>query len=84
MTHNAPEKMPGFEDSLQELEAIIEKIESGQVPLEESIDQCVRGKKLIAHCESILARVQDRLKELQIDADGKLAPKTNDDPPANG
>ncbi len=77
MTGNTNEKMPSFEDSIRELERIIDKIESGEVPLEESINQCVRGKQLIAHCEGILGRVQSRLKELQVEPDGKLSVKAD-------
>ena len=75
MTNPSTDKMPGFEDAIRELESIIDRIESGEVPLEESINQCVRGKQLIAHCEGILGRVQSRLKELQVDPDGKLSVK---------
>jgi exodeoxyribonuclease VII small subunit len=75
MTASPNEKMPSFEASIRELEGIIDRIESGEVPLEESINQCVRGKQLIAHCEGILGKVQSRLKELQVEPDGKLSVK---------
>ncbi len=75
MTASPNDKMPSFEDSIRELERIIDQIESGEVPLEQSINQCVRGKQLIAHCEGILGRVQSRLKELQVETDGKLSVK---------
>ena len=40
-----------FEEALQELEIIIEKLESGEVPLEETIALYDRGSELKKHCE---------------------------------
>lgn len=49
-----------FEQALAELEQIVARLESGQAPLEQSIDMYKRGSLLKAHCEAKLnaARLQ--------------------------
>jgi exodeoxyribonuclease VII small subunit len=58
-----------FEDGVEELEQIIERIESGEIGLEESLTHYERGMALIQHCKTVLAdceqRVEDLTKELQ-------------------
>ena len=44
-----------FEASLKELETVVQKLESGQVSLEDSIDMYTRGTLLKQHCEARLA-----------------------------
>ncbi len=58
---------PGFEEALEQLEAIIERIESGEVGLEESIGQYEQGAKLIRHCRSILDRAEKKIEELTVE-----------------
>ena len=69
---NAQEKLPDYEKSLEEVEQIIEAIESGEVPLEKSLDRYERGMKLIGHCRTILDRAEQRIEQLAADADGNL------------
>jgi len=49
-----------FEQALAELEKIVSELESGQAPLERSVDIYKRGAALKAHCEARLeaARLQ--------------------------
>jgi exodeoxyribonuclease VII small subunit len=49
-----------FEQALAELEKIVSELESGQAPLERSIEIYARGAALKAHCEARLeaARLQ--------------------------
>ena len=49
-----------FEQALSELEQIVQRLESGQAPLEDSINMYQRGSALKAHCETKLnaARLQ--------------------------
>lgn len=61
-----------FEDALEQVESIIEQIESGQVGLEECIVQYEQGMKLLARCQSILSVAQKRIEELTADSQGKL------------
>lgn len=66
------DKMPKFEEAIEELEAIIDQIESGQVGLEECITQYERGMKLVSRCQGILDKAQQRIAELTATAGGKL------------
>lgn len=53
-----------YEHAVTELEAIIDRIESGEIGLEESVRAYERGVVLQAHCKSILARAEQRVTEL--------------------
>ena len=58
-----PSKRPkalSFEQALAKLEQIVQAIESGQTPLEQSIEQYEQGMALIAQCREILARAEQR------------------------
>jgi exodeoxyribonuclease VII small subunit len=61
-----------FEDALEQVESIIEQIESGQVGLEESIAQYEQGMKLLSRCQTILSSAQKRIAELTTDSQGRL------------
>jgi exodeoxyribonuclease VII small subunit len=54
----------GFEAALEQVEAIIEQVESGQIGLEESIAQYERGAALILRCRKILDRAEQRVQDL--------------------
>jgi len=60
-----------FEKALQELEAIVEKLEGGDAPLEESITIYQRGAELKAHCESKLKNAQLKVEKIVLDGKGK-------------
>lgn len=60
----AADSGPGFEEALEQVESIIEKVESGQIGLEESIAQYERGAALILRCRKILERAEQRVQEL--------------------
>jgi exodeoxyribonuclease VII small subunit len=55
---------PGFEQALEEAEAIVERIESGRVGLEESIKQFERAMGLLRRCREILKKAEQRVEEL--------------------
>ncbi len=65
-----------FEDALAELEAIVQKLERGQLDLESSIQAYERGTALRAHCADKLRQVQLRVEKLTLDREGnpKLQP----------
>lgn len=54
----------GFEEAMARLEALIERIESGEVGLEESIAAYEQGVKLIQRCKGVLAASEQRVEEL--------------------
>lgn len=59
-----------FEDALQELEQIVQKLESGNVALERSIAMYERGAALKAHCEKKLKSARLKVEKIVLDADG--------------
>ena len=64
-------KTLSFEVALKELEGIVEKLERGEAPLEESIAIYERGAALKAHCESKLKDAQLKVEKIVIDASGQ-------------
>lgn len=59
-----------FEDALNELEAIVGRLERGDAPLEESIEIYQRGAKLKAHCEGKLKDAQMKVEKIVLDGQG--------------
>ena len=51
-----------FEDTIAKLEGIVDRIESGQTPLEESLEQYETGMKMIAHCREILQKCEEKIE----------------------
>lgn len=60
-----------FERALAELETIVDQLEKGQVPLEESIAIYERGESLKAHCEALLKNAESRIEKITLGANGK-------------
>lgn len=58
------DKPLGFEESLDQLEKIIERIESGQIGLEAAMAEYERGVSLIRRCRDVLAKAEQRVDEL--------------------
>ncbi|HVY35137.1 MAG TPA: exodeoxyribonuclease VII small subunit [Caulobacteraceae bacterium] len=59
-----------FEQSLAELEAIVQELESGQAPLEQSITLYERGARLKAHCEAKLEAARLKVDKIVIGPQG--------------
>ncbi len=62
-----------FEDALVELENIVERLERGDAPLEESIDLYARGAELKKHCENKLKAAKLKVDKIVMGSDGSLA-----------
>ena len=62
------EKKKSFEESLQEVQEIITRIEEGKLPLEDSVKQFEEGMKTLASLDEELKEMNRRLMVLQ---DGK-------------
>ena len=60
-----------FERALAELEQIVDQLEKGSVPLEESIAIYERGEALKKHCEGLLKNAEQRIEKITLGADGK-------------
>lgn len=66
-----------FEDALQELEAIVARLESGDAPLQQAIDLYERGDALRRQCAARLDAAQARIEAIRTDADGRAVGTTN-------
>ncbi|MCP1337448.1 exodeoxyribonuclease VII small subunit [Futiania mangrovi] len=62
-----------FEEALGELEKIVQRLESGRVALEDSIELYTRGSQLRAHCEAKLKDAEARIEKILVAADGSLS-----------
>jgi len=69
MSDTPIEKM-SFEDALKELEGVVDRLESGDTPLEQSIKLYERGAVLKAHCEAKLASAEEKVAQITKGADG--------------
>lgn len=59
-----------FEDALKQLEAIVRQLESGDVPLDDSISLYAKGDALKRQCEERLKAAQARIEKISIGPDG--------------
>jgi exodeoxyribonuclease VII small subunit len=62
-----------FEKALAELESIVQRLEKGDVALEESIKIYERGEALKKRCEALLADAEMRVEKITRDAKGRVA-----------
>jgi len=53
-----------FERSMREIEALVEKMERGDLPLEESVKQFERGIQLTRACQKALAEAEQKVQIL--------------------
>ena len=60
-----------FEEAMKELEAVVGRLESGDVPLEDSIKLYERGAVLKEHCQKKLAEAEEKVAQISLDADGQ-------------
>lgn len=77
----APSKMT-FEAAITELEALIERIEEGEIGLEDTLAARRRGAALIQRCRAVLDCAEQELREVagdQVDAGGADAPGEGDE-----
>jgi exodeoxyribonuclease VII small subunit len=59
-----PQKLPDFEQSLSELEALVQKLEQGDVPLEDALKTFERGVALTRQCQTALRTAQQKVEVL--------------------
>jgi len=57
-------KLPDFEKSLSELEALVTKLEQGDIPLEEALKTFERGVALTRQCQTALRTAQQKVEVL--------------------
>jgi exodeoxyribonuclease VII small subunit len=68
-----------FEAALSELEKIVDDMEAGQLPLEDSLLAHKRGMELLQYCQSKLQDAQQQVRLLEADTLKNFSPSGIDD-----
>lgn len=68
----APAKSPPFEEALQKLEAVVEAMESEDLPLETLLARYEEGARLVKICQEKLAEAELKIQQLEKNAAGEL------------
>lgn len=76
-TQPSDQEIHDFEAALSELEAIVSQMESGQLPLEQSLAAYQRGTALLQSCQKALTEIDQQIRILN--EAGKLLPYTDQD-----
>ncbi len=59
-----------FEQALDQLEKIVDRLERGDVALDESIKIYEQGEALKKHCATLLQAAEDKVEKIRVGADG--------------
>lgn len=73
MSQPSTQPPASYEAALEELEQLLQVIESGQLPLEQLLSGYQRGAELLAFCRGKLEAVEEQIKVLD---EGALKPWT--------
>jgi exodeoxyribonuclease VII small subunit len=73
-----------FETALEELEQVVEQLESGELSLENALAAFEKGVGLAKICNQKLNEVEKKIEVLVKDKEGKLQLKPFEDLPENG
>lgn len=68
-----------FEEAIGALEKLVTDLDSGNVPLEQSVELYERGAALKAHCEARLKEAEMKIQEITGGSNGAIASKSADD-----
>tara|TARA_B100000519_G_C13894843_1_gene274701 strand:- start:30 stop:299 length:270 start_codon:yes stop_codon:yes gene_type:complete len=61
-----------FEEAMDQLNEIIQGLESGEVKLSESVDKFELGSELAKHCKKLLDDAETRINAIKIDGAGDI------------
>ena len=78
MSKAAKATEPTFEDALGKLEAIVESMEAGELPLEQLLGRFEEGTRLVKFCQDRLSAAELRVSQLETNADGEPVAKPLD------
>ena len=70
---NSDVRKMSFEEALAALESIVQDLEGGEVPLDQSIAIYERGEALKKHCSELLKAAEDRVEKIKLDRQGNPA-----------
>ena len=71
ITDYADIKDMSFEQALKELEAIVDRLEKGDVELEASIQIYERGEALKAHCDALLRKAEAKVEKIALNSNNQ-------------
>jgi len=60
-----------FEEAIKELGNIVDKIEQGETPLQDSLEQYEKGMALIKHCREILQKAEERIEKIALEEESR-------------
>lgn len=63
----AKEKKQTFEEAMTDLEIIVKQLETGEVPLEEALEQFKKGMELSKMCQETLTKAEETLTKIMSD-----------------
>ncbi len=66
-THPPGDEQPTFEDALASLDAVVARLEGGEVGLEEAVGLFEEGQRHLKACRERLAVVQRRIEEITVE-----------------
>lgn len=72
------ESRVSFEEALAELERIVHRLESGDLPLEDSLAQYELGITRLRACYALLERAEARIRQIEIDNQGNVTERAFD------
>ena len=67
-----------FDSALEELESVVEQLESGELSLEDSLAAFEKGVGLVKYCNQKLSEVERKVEVLVKDKEGKMQLKLLD------
>jgi exodeoxyribonuclease VII small subunit len=73
------DKPQSFEAALAELEALVAQMESGELPLKDSLQKYQRGAVLLAYCQDALKDAQQQVDVLEKGVLKAFRPDADDD-----
>ena len=59
-----------FEQAFEQLEAAVEALQDGQMPLERALNYYEEGMKLAQHCNKLLEKAELRVQQLRVTSEG--------------
>jgi exodeoxyribonuclease VII small subunit len=80
---NGQEQARSFEASLEALERIVQQLESGDLPLEKSLELFEQGVRLSRECQERLSQAERRIEVLLRDPQGRPVVNTFTEPTNN-
>ena len=74
----AKKKKETFEQALERLEGIAEKLERGEMPLDEALKQYEAGVRAYRHCSELLKEAEKKIEILVREGEGLKAEESDD------